>query len=197
MEMPPPTKEDWIQIEERFHTRWNFPNCIGALDGKHILIQAPSKSCSLFFNYKGTFSIVLMALVDPDYHFTCVDIGNYGSNADGSIFKHSNFGQAFINGQLNILDPRLLPNYPGGGVLSYYIVADKAFCLRMDLTRPFPRGSQMQMPDDERIFNYRLSRHAVLLKMLLGSWPKDGVFFKGGYACKVPMWIKLLKHVLC
>ena len=103
--MPPPTKEDWIQIEERFHTRWNFPNCIGALDGKHIMIQAQSKSGSCFFNYKGTFSIVLMASVDPDYCFSFVDIGNYGSNADGSIFKHSNFGQTFINGQLNIPDP--------------------------------------------------------------------------------------------
>ena len=80
-----------------------------------------------------------MALVDPDYHFTYADIGNYGSNADGFIFKHSNFGQAFINGQLNILDPKPLLSNPEGGVLSYCIVADEAFPLRMDLMRPFPR----------------------------------------------------------
>ena len=168
MEMPPPTKGDWIQIEERFHTRWNFPNCTGALDGKHIVIQAPNKSGSLFFNYKGTYSIVLMALVDPDYHFTYVDIGNYGSNADGSIFKHSNFGQAFMNGQLNIPDPKPLPNYPEGGVLPYCIVADKAFPLRMDLMRPFPRGGRMQMPNDERIFNYRLSRACHIVENTFG-----------------------------
>ena len=76
--MPPPTKEDWIQIEEKFCTGWNFPKGIGTLDGKHIVIQAPNNSGSLFFNYKGTFSIVLVALADPDCHFTCVDIGNYG-----------------------------------------------------------------------------------------------------------------------
>ena len=69
-----------------------------------------------------------------------------------------NFGQAFINGQLNIPDPKPLPNYPKGGVLLYCIVADEAFPLRMDLMRPFPRAGRMQMPDDERIFNYRLSR---------------------------------------
>ena len=33
-----PTENDWQQIEHRFSTRWNFPNCIGALDGKHRLL---------------------------------------------------------------------------------------------------------------------------------------------------------------
>ena len=97
-----------------------------------------------------------------------MDIGNYGSNADGSIFKHSNFGQTFINGQLNIQDPKLLPNYPEGGVLPYCIVADEAFPLRMDLMRPFPRGGRMQMPDDKRIFNYRLSRACHIVENAFG-----------------------------
>lgn len=50
------------------------------------------------FNYKGTFSLVLMALVDADCRFIYVVIGDYGSNVDGSIFKNSWFGQDFING---------------------------------------------------------------------------------------------------
>ena len=29
--MTPPTEEDWKQIEYRFNTKWNFPNCLGAL----------------------------------------------------------------------------------------------------------------------------------------------------------------------
>ena len=35
---PPPSEEDWKQIEHRFNTKWNFPKCIGSLDGKHIII---------------------------------------------------------------------------------------------------------------------------------------------------------------
>ena len=62
----------------------------------------------MYFNYKGTFLLVLMALVDADYRFIYVDIGDYGSNADGSIFKNSWFGQAFSNGQLDLL----LSSYP-------------------------------------------------------------------------------------
>ena len=102
-ELKPPTAEDWQRIAQRFAhrfaQRWNFPNCVGALDGKHIVIQAPKNSGSMFYNYKGTFSVVLMALVDANYKFTYVDIGDYGSNLDGGIFKNSKFGQAFMNNE--------------------------------------------------------------------------------------------------
>ena len=39
------------------------------------------------YNYKGYFSIVLMAIVNVDYHFTYLDVGNYRSNGDSGIFK--------------------------------------------------------------------------------------------------------------
>ena len=43
IEMAPPTEDDWIRIEKEFYKHWNFPNCIRALDGKHVVIQAPGK----------------------------------------------------------------------------------------------------------------------------------------------------------
>lgn len=82
--MPSPTEEMWLNTARRFEERWNFPHCIGAWDGKHIVIQAPPNSGSQFFNYKGTFSIVLLALVDADYKFLAVDVGGFGSNSDGA-----------------------------------------------------------------------------------------------------------------
>ena len=93
--MSPPTMEDWRQIEHRFSTRWNFPNCVGSLDGKHVMIKAPPNSHSLFHNYKGFFSIVLMALVDADYKFIYIDVGDYGSNGDSGIFRNRPLGKEF------------------------------------------------------------------------------------------------------
>ena len=103
---------------------------------------APAKSGSLYHNYKGTFSIVLMALVDSSYRFTFVDIGDYGSNADGAIFTRSAFGQSLVDGELDLPGPRELPNYPEGGVLPHFIVADEAFPLIHDIVRSYPRGNR-------------------------------------------------------
>ena len=75
--MPKPTARDWQRIEEGFRKRWHFPNCVKALDQKHVSIRPPPKSGSLFSNYKGYFSLVLLALVDANYRFIFVDIGEY------------------------------------------------------------------------------------------------------------------------
>ena len=55
----PTTKEEWKHYAKRTAERWQFPNCIGAADGKHIAIKHPKDSGSEYHNYKGFFSIVL------------------------------------------------------------------------------------------------------------------------------------------
>ncbi|XP_022173853.1 protein ANTAGONIST OF LIKE HETEROCHROMATIN PROTEIN 1-like [Myzus persicae] len=50
--MPEPKQEDWLKIADTFLNVTNFPNCIGAIDGKHIRIVKPAHSGSLYYNYK-------------------------------------------------------------------------------------------------------------------------------------------------
>lgn len=44
---------------------------------------------STYFNYKGTFSILLLAYCDARYQFTLVDIGQNGNQNDSGTYKDS------------------------------------------------------------------------------------------------------------
>jgi len=87
--MPVPTREHWKLIADRFESILNLPNCIGAIDGKHVRIEKFPITCSQNYNYKSYHSIVLMACCDADGLFTMVESGYAGRNCDGGIFKAS------------------------------------------------------------------------------------------------------------
>ena len=130
--------------------------------------QIPPQSGSLFFNYKGYFSLVLLALVDANYRFIFVDIGEYGSNCDSNVFQFSNFGKKYRNEKLHIPGVKRLPNYQQEGPLPHVIVADEAFPLLHTLMRPYPRSRESTIPHDECIFNYRLSRARMVVEGAFG-----------------------------
>ena len=98
----PNSEHDWLKVAQEFEDRWNFPNALGAIDGKHVVMQAPARSGSSFFNYKKTHSIVLMAICNARYQFTVVDIGDSGRQNDGSVCANSNLGYAIENKQLKL-----------------------------------------------------------------------------------------------
>lgn len=152
--MAEPTEDKWKEIANGYHKLANFPNCIGTLDGKHVRVIKPTKSGSLFYNYKHYFSIVLMAICDANYCFTFVDVGAQGKFCDSSVFKNCAFYQKLENNTLNIPDP--MP-FPGNDDESYpfVIVADEAFGLSKNILRPYARNN---LNYKKKIFNYRLSR---------------------------------------
>ena len=98
--MPVPSEDKWESIANEFYERWNFPNCIGAIDGKHVMIQCPFNSDSLFYNYKSYFSIVLLAVASADYRFVMVDVGAYSN--DSGVLNHTTFFKQLRNKNLDV-----------------------------------------------------------------------------------------------
>lgn len=45
----PDGEEEWQVVSDYFYERWDYPNCIGALDGCHILIEPPPELLMLRF----------------------------------------------------------------------------------------------------------------------------------------------------
>lgn len=82
----PQNAEEWESVAKCFNQKWNFPNCVGAIDGKHISIQAPVHSGTEFFNYKGFFSIILLAVIHANYNLIYAKVGCQGRISDGGVF---------------------------------------------------------------------------------------------------------------
>ena len=91
----PSNEEEWKHIAQDFDTMWDFPNCLGAVDGKHVRIVPPADSGSYFYNYKGSHSLVLMAVVNAKYKFIMCDIGVKGRISDGGVFMKPLFMRNF------------------------------------------------------------------------------------------------------
>ena len=141
----PTSAEEWEGICREFYQRWNFPHCLGifkanwspgshdntclfllstgAIDGKHIVVQAPINSGLLYYNYKGTHSVVLLAVCDAQYtnilflpsskRFILIDLGQVGRFSDSEVLAHSAFGRALENGSLHFPVPKSLSGSSG------------------------------------------------------------------------------------
>ncbi|KAM4045321.1 uncharacterized protein ACNLHF_009133 [Anomaloglossus baeobatrachus] len=156
----PKTQDEWKKIASDFEQTWQFPNCGGALDGKHVRITQPHNSGSYFYNYKGYFSIILMAPVNANYEFINVDVGMNGRVSDGGVLEHTRFGERLLNGDLN-----LPPTSHLTGNLNFVFIGDEAFPLLPNLIKPFP---QKTLTNERHIYNYRLSRARRVVENAFG-----------------------------
>ena len=111
---------------------------------------------------------MLLALVDANYHFIYVDIGEYGSNSDGSVFRASAFGKKYLSHNLGISGDKFLPNFYSDHPIPHVIVADEAFPLLPTLMRPYPKTIPTTLPKEEAVFIYRLSHARIVVENTFG-----------------------------
>ena len=158
----PKAEREWLDISTNIYKYWQFPNALGAIDGKHTAIFKPqSASGSLFYNYKGFCSVVLLALVKHNNQFLYVNVGCQGN--DGGVLKSSDLYHGIHSSSFNIPNPTPLPKtgdpcwdedeYPD---IPYMIVGDEAFQLANYTMKPY--SASRQLNDEQLVFNYRLFR---------------------------------------
>ena len=159
-------------IGKGFRNKWNFPNCLGAIDGKHIAIRPPAGAGSFYYNYKGFHSQVLLGIANSNYELIYFDFGTNGRVSDGGVFENSDFARKLSNGTLQLPNSSEIDNV----TLPYVFVGDEAFRMSQILLKPF---SQKQLTKERRIFNYRLSRARRIIENVFGILvARFGVFQK-------------------
>jgi len=163
--MPESTEDIWKSSASKFRDLWHFPNCLATIDGKHICIQCPINGGSLYFNYKGFHSTVLLALVDAEYKFLAVDVGSYGRNSDGSVCSKSVIWKKLETGTLNV--PPNAPLVENSVPMPHVMVGDEAFPLKTYLLRPYSKHHQGG-DESKKIYNYRLSRARRVVENAFG-----------------------------
>lgn len=161
--MPVPTENMFKKIAKEFYEKWNFPNCLGAIDGKHIRVKCPAHSGSMFYNYKNFFSIVLQAVADANYKFITIEVGGFGKQSDGGTFRSSSLFNLIENKQLNIPADTPLPSTEI--MVPHVFIGDEAYPLLHYLLKPFNRR---QLDVEKEYFNMRLSRARRVVECAFG-----------------------------
>lgn len=75
-------------IIEGLLTRWNFPQCLGAFDGTHILIKGSKNQHTDYFNRKSFHSVIVQAVCDSECHTTDIFAGWPGRAHYVCVFSH-------------------------------------------------------------------------------------------------------------
>ncbi|XP_050498697.1 uncharacterized protein LOC126879571 [Diabrotica virgifera virgifera] len=154
--MPTPTDDTWRQSEIGYRENWNFPNCLGCIDGKHIAIKCPPNSKNRSIEYENPDSIVLFTIIDPFNKFIIVDVGDYGDLYDTRIFEKSVLYRDILSKKL------LLPSKPLPGMeecVPHVLIGNEGFVIQRFLMRPYPRAAtfndKCKMHFNDRIWQAR------------------------------------------
>ncbi|XP_037781859.1 protein ALP1-like [Penaeus monodon] len=149
----PATSEKWQDIAKGFYNLWNFPLCLGALDGKRVPVRKTANCGSGDFETKAHDNLIMLGLVDANYQFMYVDVGEKGHSSESGVWDRCTLREDIENQSIQIPPASTLP-YTNTKA-PYVVVGDDVFPLKTYLMKPY---SGRNITRDQAIFNYRLSR---------------------------------------
>ena len=166
----PTTEAEFLEKMIEMESMWQFPCCLGAVDGCHIPIRCYSggkEANKEYHNFKNFYSVVLIGLVDAKCRFIWASCGFPGNSHDSIIFQAMDLFQ-------NVTEGNLIPKFAknkNGVMITPLILGDSAFPFRSWLVKPYTNAV---LSPQERYFNYRLSRARMVTEgaygRLKGCW---------------------------
>eukprot|EP00794_Sanderia_malayensis_P014938 gene14938-16478_t len=127
-----------------------------------------------------------------NFRYGRTTICSYGKENDAQIFNNSDIGQAFLQGQMNLPDPRDVH----GHKLPYIMVSDEIFGLKTWLMKPYP-GRTNGLPQNEAVYNYRLSRCRRTIENAFGILTARWQIFRKPIKAKPKTVDGIVKPCLC
>lgn len=163
LNMPQPTVEKFKKTAAKYHNIWNFSQCLGAIDGKHVRIICPAHADTKYFNCKSYYSILLPEEADATYEFTTIDVGGYDMQSDGDTFRSSRVFQVMRNKNLSLPPDECLPC--ANISVPYVFVADEECPLLDNSLKPF---SGENLDPDDVYFNKQLYKCRKTIESAFG-----------------------------
>ena len=152
-----PTKiaKDWSTVADSFLHKYNFPNCISALDGR--LIEINDRDCDK--------NLILFAMCDTNMLFTRIDIAEYTESSLNDLQKK------FDHDQFTIPQNQKISYSDDDKDIPFFTVGSSAFPLTSNIMRPFVEESYT---NEQNSFNSRVSLvHSCVTRAfdrLLTNW---------------------------
>ncbi|XP_052701843.1 putative nuclease HARBI1 [Crassostrea angulata] len=163
----PSTTREKMAIKKRFYGISGFPAVIGAVDGTHVRIIAPSEHESVYVNRKGFHSINTQAICDHEGRFTNIVAKWPGSNHDSFIFRGSNVG----------ID---LEVHHRGIDVDGVLLGDSGYACGRYLVTPFLRPVNQAQQN----YNAAHTRTRAVIERCFGWWKRRFMVLHGEIKCK-------------
>ncbi|KAL1448135.1 hypothetical protein MTO96_044146 [Rhipicephalus appendiculatus] len=173
-----PTVSSMAEHIREFTAVLGFPQAIGALDGCHFPVSPPKENATDYRNYKGWYSMILLALVDHKYMFRYINVGSPGRCHDSYVYQRSQLAGA-VQGPL-FRQPLLTIS---GTAVPPLILCDQAFPLTGNLLKPFSHRAQLS--NEQRLFNYNLSKARRIVENAFGRLKARFRFIMKRMECEI------------
>lgn len=164
------TKNKRLSVAEKYFDKWNFPNCLGGIDGKLLNVQRTVVQNN--FKKKLTLQFMMQIVADADNKIISSHLYYSGNSSAGASFIQSPLYSLMESYDPEIPEPISLPLTTDDIQVPYVFLGNEEFPLLPHLMRPYTDAKHIS--DEERIFNYRLNRalHCVekTLTMMLSKW---------------------------